>query len=36
MEEIKGITKGANVIEGIIFDKNHRKTNDYKKLIVKI
>ena len=36
MEEIKGIVKGANVIEGIIFDKNHRKTNDYKKLIAKI
>ena len=36
MEEIKKIAKGANVVEGIIFDKNHRKTNDYKKLIAKI
>ena len=32
MEEIKTIAKGANVVEGKIFDKNHRKIDDYKKL----
>ena len=36
IDEIKTIAKGANVIEGIIFDKNHRRTDDYKKLIAKI
>jgi flavodoxin len=32
MDEIKQIAKGANVVEGFIFDKNHRKTSDYQKL----
>ena len=36
MEEIRRIAVGANVIEGVIFDKNHRSTNDYKKFISKI
>ena len=36
IEEIKTIAKGANVIEGFIFDKNHRKIDDYKKLSTKI
>ena len=36
MEEIKKIAKGANVVEGIIFDKNHRKIDDHKKLFGKI
>ena len=36
MEEIKKIAKGANVIEGAIFDKNHRKIENYKKFIAKI
>ena len=33
MEEIRGIAKGATVVEGLIFDKNHRKTNDYEKIV---
>ena len=36
MQEIRNIVKGANVVEGIIFDKAHRKADDYKKLIPKI
>ena len=32
MEEIKKIAKGANVVEGFIFDKDHRKVSDYQKL----
>ena len=32
MEEIKKIAKGANVVEGFIFDKDHRKASDYQKL----
>ena len=36
MEEIKRIAKGANVVEGVIFDRHHRKTDDYKKFISKI
>ena len=30
-EEIKNIVKGANVIEGVIFNKDQRKTSDYRK-----
>ena len=36
MDEIKKIAKGANVVEGFIFDKDHRKKSDYEKLRSKI
>ena len=32
-EEIRGIVKGANVVEGVIFDRTHLTTSDYKKFI---
>ena len=32
-EEIRNIAKGANVVEGVIFDKDHRNTFDYRKFI---
>ena len=32
MDEIRKIAKGANVVEGFIFDKDHRSSADYKKL----
>ena len=32
-EEITKIAKGANVVEGVIFNKDHRKTSDYQKFI---
>ena len=32
-EEIRNISKGANVVEGVIFDKDHRNTSDYRKFI---
>ena len=32
-EEIRNIAKGANVVEGVIFDKDHRNTSDYRKFI---
>lgn len=35
MEEIRRIAVGANVIEGVIFDRNHRSTDDYRKFISK-
>ena len=33
MEEMKQIAKGANVIEGVIFDQNHKTIKDYKKFV---
>ena len=36
MDEIINVVKGANVVEGMIFDKNDRKVEDYQKLISKI
>ena len=33
MTEIRKIAKGANVIEGTIFDIKHRKDADYQKFI---
>ena len=33
MTEIRKIAKGANVIEGTIFDIKHRKDDDYQKFI---
>ena len=36
MNEIKKIAKGANVIEGIIFDQNHKTINDYKNFVSKL
>ena len=33
MTEIRKVVKGANVVEGTIFDAGHRKEADYKKLI---
>ena len=33
MEEMKQIAKGANVIEGIIFDQNHKTIKDYQKFV---
>ena len=32
-EEIRNIAKGANVVVGVIFDKDHRNTSDYRKFI---
>ena len=32
-EEIRNIAKGANVVEGVIFDKDHRNTSAYRKFI---
>ena len=32
-EEIRNISKGANFVEGVIFDKDHRNTSDYRKFI---
>ena len=32
-EEIRGIVRGANVVEGVIFDRTHLTTSDYKKFI---
>ena len=36
MVEIRKIAKGANVVEGIIFDGNHRKDADYQKFVASI
>ena len=36
MTEIRSVVKGANVIEGEIFDQAHRTTENYKKLISKV
>ena len=36
MEEIRNIAKGANVVEGFIFDKNHRSSGEYQKLKEKL
>ena len=36
MIEIKNIIKGANVIEGVIFDQSHRNIENYIKFISKI
>ena len=33
MIEIKKVCKGANIVEGTIFDSGHRKDADYKKFI---
>ena len=33
MAEIRQIAKGANVVEGTIFDISHRKDADYQKFI---
>ena len=33
MEEIRKVAKGANVVEGVIFNKDHRKTSDYQKFV---
>ena len=32
-QEIKNVVKGANVVEGVIFNQSHRKTEDYQKFI---
>jgi len=34
--EIKKVVKGATVVEGTIFDKDHRRESDYKKFIEKL
>ena len=34
--EIKKVAKGANVVEGTIFDASHRKDADYQKFISSI
>ena len=36
MFEIRKIAKGANVVEGIIFDGSHRKDADYQKFVASI
>ena len=36
MVEIRKIVKGANVVEGIIFDGSHRKDADYQKFVASI
>ena len=36
MDEITSIVKGAKVIEGTIFDRNHRNQDDYKKFLDKV
>ena len=36
MTEIRKVAKGANVVEGVIFDKKHRKDADYQKFIASI
>ena len=36
MVEIRKIAKGANVVEGIIFDGSHRKDADYQKFVASI
>ena len=36
MVEIRNVVKGANVIEGIIFDQSHRNVENYKKFISKV
>ena len=36
MTEIRKICKGANIVEGFIFDAGHRKDADYKKLLEKV
>ena len=33
MAEIRQIVKGANIVEGTIFDIGHRKDADYQKFI---
>ena len=33
MEEIRKVAKGAKVVEGVIFNKDHRKTSDYQKFV---
>ena len=33
MEEMRQIAKGSNVIEGVIFDQNHKTIKDYKKFV---
>ena len=35
-DELKKFVKGANVVEGLVFDKDHRKTSDYEKLSSKL
>ena len=36
MTEIRKVVKGANVVEGTIFDGSHRKDADYQKFIASI
>ena len=36
MVEIRKIAKGANVVEGVIFDGSHRKDADYQKFVASI
>jgi len=36
MVEIRDVAKGANVIEGVIFDQAHRNVENYKKFISKV
>ena len=36
MVEIRKMAKGANVVEGIIFDGSHRKDADYQKFVASI
>ena len=33
MTEIRNVVKGANVVEGVIFDRKHRKAADYQKFV---
>ena len=35
-DELKKFVKGANVVEGLVFDKDHRKASDYEKLSSKL
>ena len=36
MDDIRKIAKGADVIEGTIFDQNHKTFNDYKQFVSKL
>ena len=36
MSEIRNVVKGANIIEGNIFDQSHRNINNYKKFISRV
>ena len=36
MNEIRKISKGANVIEGTIFDQNHKTIKDYNNFVTKL